>query len=184
MAVDKRTVAVLWSSLLAGAGLAQATGTTLTGFGATDAAWNHAHSEDHKYPSGTAYDPDPTLPKVNGRVADHYYAVQHVNGYVLFYSYRFRARPFLQAKALVLRTEFPADAQVVWFANRRGLCAQMLVRSATVARAIGRRPVGDKKGTALVELTSGAGDSYTARSVNNAGITQSHLVSKGSAPGC
>lgn len=172
-------VAVLVAAYVA-TGAAASSG--ITGFGATEAAWTRAHVEDRTYAAGAAYDPDPSLPKVNGRTADRYYSVIHQDGHVLGYGYRFGSQGISHAKALVLRTQFPTDVRVVWFAVR-GTCAQMLVRSARLASAIGRRPIGDKKGTALIGFSSGEGDSYSAPSVNGAIITPSGLVSKSSV-GC
>jgi hypothetical protein len=165
--------------------LAAASPRSITGFGATDAAWNRAHVADHSYAPGSAYDPDPSLPKANGRTADKYYGVIHESGHVLNYSYRFHAQPISQAKTLVLRTEFPKDIRVVWFRAVGGSCAQMLVRSASLAQTIGRRPIGDTKGTALVEFSSGAAeDHYNARSVNDALVMLSPLVTRSDAPDC
>jgi len=177
------TVAALFVAVFASA--AVAAGTRITGFGATDAAWNRAHVADHTYLAGAAYDPDPSLPKVNGRTADRYYAVQHLSGHVLFYGYRFRGQSISQAKALVLRTEFPADTHVVWFRAVGSSCAQMLVRSATLAHALRTKAIGDRSGTALVEFSSGdAADHYSSRSVNDASVAVSEPVSRSNAPGC
>jgi hypothetical protein len=163
--------------------LASATG-GITGFGATDAAWNRAHVADHTYAPGAAYDPDPSLPKVNGRVADRYYAVMHEEGHVLGYSERFRPQPISQAKALLLR-EFPPDAQTVWFRAVGASCAQMLVRSRTLGRALGTKRIGDPQGAALIEFSSGAAaDHYNPRSVNDAFLLLYALVGKTGAPGC
>jgi hypothetical protein len=165
--------------------LAAASSSGITGFVATDAAWNRAHVADRSYATESAYDPDPSLPKANGRTGDRYYGALHESGHVLNYGYRFRVQPISQAKALVLRTEFPEDVRVVSFRVVGDSCAQMLVRSATLARAIGRRPIGDTKGTALVEFSSGiAADHYNARSVNDALVMLSPLVTKGNAPDC
>jgi hypothetical protein len=131
---------------------------SVTGFGATDAAWNSSHTADPHSLPGTAYDPDPSLPKVNGGVADRYYAVQHEGGTVTQYEYRFANVPIAAAKAGVLRTEFPLDAKIKWFAVKRG-CAQMMVTSKTLGRGLG----------ALVEFSSEPHDNlYNPRVVNDA----------------
>lgn len=156
----------------------------VTGFGATTAAWNRTHVQAPDSARGAAYDPDPSLPPVNGHTAARYYAVTHEDGHVLGYDYRFHPLAISRAKALVLR-EFPSDVRVVWFRTVGGSCAQMLIRSATVGRALGTKKIGDKKGVALVEFSSGAlEDSYSARSVNDALFMLYPLVTKSGAPAC
>jgi hypothetical protein len=158
---------------------AQAASHPVTGFGATTAAWNRSHVADHKFAPGAAYNPNLALPG-----GDAYVAVLHEDGHVLNYDYHFTPRSISAAKTLVLRTEFPRDARVVWFIDK-GSCAQMLVRSTTLARAIGKKPIGDKHGTALIEFSSGvAEDTYNARSVNDALVGLGTLTPKSKAPAC
>jgi hypothetical protein len=176
-------LALLVTAMLAAGALGKSS--PITGFGATDAAWNRAHQADHVFAPGAAYDPDPSLPKVNGHTGDHYYAVIHENGHVLAYGYRFRPQSMASVKALVLRTEFPTDARVVWFISRVGNCALMLVQSSTLAHALGGKAIGDKKGTALVEFSSGVDeDTYSPRSVNDANLSLWDLTPKSGAPAC
>jgi hypothetical protein len=156
----------------------------ITGFGATNAAWNQTHVQDPNSAPGAAYDPDPSLPNVNGHTAARYYAVIHEDGHVLGYEYRFHPLPISLVKALVL-LEFPSDVHVVWFRAVGASCAQMLVRSPTVGRALGTKKIGDPKGVALIEFSSGAlEDSYNARSVNDALFMLYPFVSKSGAPAC
>lgn len=158
--------------------------TAITGFGATDTAWNSAHTEDTDFASGAVYNADPSLPKVNGHTGTHYAAVQHENGHVLGYEYRFLDEPIAAAKADVLRTQFPADVKVVWFA-RKATCAQMMVRSAALGLALSDPAIGDKVGSVLVEFSSGvAEDSYDPSAVNDALFLLLPLESKSKAPGC
>ena len=171
-------IAFLAGCVAAGASAASSGG--ITGFGATDAAWNRTHVADHRYAPGAAYDPDPSL----GQGADRYYAVMHEEGHVLDYSERFHPQPISRAKALLLR-EFPHDARIVWFRAVGGSCAQMLVRSRTLGRALSAKKIGDRQGVAFIEFSSGvAEDHYNARSVNDALLMVYDLVGKGSAPGC
>jgi hypothetical protein len=172
------------TAALLATGAAASSLAAITGFGATNAAWNRTHVVDHTYAPGSAYNPDASLPKVNGRTADRYYAVSHESGRVLNYSYRFRPQPISRVKALVLR-EFPPDVHVVWFRAVRASCAQMLVRSATLGRALRTTQIGDPRGAALIEFSSGvAEDHYSARSVNDSFLMLSPLVAKRDAPGC
>lgn len=179
-----RVCAVLGLALSLTATAAATSLRSITGFGATTAAWNRAHVQDPNAAPGTAYDPDTSLPKVNGHTAARYYAVEHEDGHVLGYEYRFHPVAISSAEALVLR-EFPSDARVVWFRAVGASCAQMLVRSAIVGRARSARKIGDPEGTALIEFSSGAlEESYSARSVNDALFMIYPLVAKSGAPGC
>jgi hypothetical protein len=156
----------------------------LTGFGATTAAWNGAHTAVSGFTPGAVYDDDPALPKVNGNEGAHYAAVLHENGHVFNYDYRFTNRPIAAAKATVLRTEFPSDAKVAWFVVKR-TCAFMLVKSKKVGKALGSKAIGDAPGTALVEFSSGLIDySYNPHAVNDALLQVYSLVPKRQAPGC
>lgn len=134
----------------------------LTGFGATDAAWDARHREDTRFASGAAYDPDPSLARGGDqRYTDRYYGVIH-NGNVLSYEMRFPSRTGIQsAKRSLLASEFPSDAKVVWFKQKK-TCAQMLVRSKKVNRELGARVV------ALVEFSSAADDRYDSSEVSYA----------------
>jgi hypothetical protein len=162
----------------------QASSSAITGFGATDTAWNEAHTPVPGFTPGAVYDADPSLPKVNGHTGARYTVVEHDNGYVLGYVYHFANAPISAAKADVLRTQLPFDARVVWFA-RKDTCAQMMVRSAKLAQTLGPMPIGDKAGTVLVEFNSGANeDTYDPRSVNDAYFIALPLESSSQVPGC
>lgn len=157
---------------------------SLTGFGATTAAWDGAHTAVSGFAPGAVYDADPSLPKVNGHEGAHYAAVLHENGHVLNYEYRFTNRPIAAAETLVLHTEFPADAKIAWFVVKQ-TCAQMLVTSATVAKALGTKAIGDTAGAALVEFSSGINDySYNPKAVNDALLMISSSIPKSQSPGC
>lgn len=154
---------------------------TVSGFGATTAAWNAAHTADPHYATGAAYNPDPALP---ASVGDDYAAVQHEEGRVLGYFYNFKNKPIAAARADVLRTQFPRDAKVAWFVTKR-TCAQMMVTSATLGYALGSKTIGDPHGAALVEFSSGKADnSYSPGAVNQALFSLTELLPASKAPGC
>lgn len=129
----------------------------VTGFGATVADWDAHHEADSRFVPGSAYDPDPSLARGGDqRYNARYYAVGHDGGRIFNYEMRFPpGTDIQQAKRSVLASEFPSDAKIAWF-KRLDTCAQMLVRSRKVARALGGTRI-----AALVEFSSGeAGDSY------------------------
>jgi hypothetical protein len=173
---------VLSAAMLACVGVAQAASSTITGFGATNAAWNRTHAADHRFAPGAVYNPDPAIPS-----GDHYAAVIHQYGHVTSYEYRFTPRSIAAAKRLVLQTELPSDSHLVWFVSKTaGGCSQMLVRSKRLARAIGKKPIGDTKGTVFIEFGTGVGglDAYNVRSISDALLTLYGLVPRRDAPPC
>jgi hypothetical protein len=149
----------------------------VTGFGATTAAWNSAHTAVSGFTPGTVYNADPSLPQVNGHEGSEYYAVQHMGGYVLQYDRAFANVPVSEAKAEIMQGDFPSDARIVWFVTE-DTCAKMLVQSNILGKALGNKAVGDPSGTAMVEFGSGpASDSYDASSVNDALFMTSPMTS-------
>ncbi|HMI99248.1 MAG TPA: hypothetical protein VK488_05390 [Gaiellaceae bacterium] len=146
----------------------------LTGFGATDEAWNQNHDEDSRFEAGSSYDPDPSLGD-GERFNDRYYSVIHGDGRVLGYSMRFPSQTGVEeAKSMMLASEFPSDAKIAWF-KRLNSCAQMFVQSRTVARAV--------NAGALVEFSSGAaGDHYAPSNVSEAILIALPAPAKGN--GC
>ena len=64
-------------------------------------------------------------------------------------------------------------------------CAQMLVKSATLATELGVKSVGDATGTAFVEFLSGPTEnSYNPSSVNEASLQSFPQVGPKRSPGC
>jgi hypothetical protein len=120
----------------------------VTGFGATDEAWNVSHTPDGNFAPGAVYNEDPSLPEVNGHTGAQYTEVLHEDGRVVGYDYHLHSEPIAAAKTDVLSSQFPPDAREAWFAVK-GTCAQMLVRSATLARVLGGKGIGDSSGGAL-----------------------------------
>jgi hypothetical protein len=110
---------------------------------------------------------------------DRYYGVQPMDGRVLLYSMRFApGTNSTEAKAEVLRGEFPRDAAIRWFVVQ-DTCAQMLVVSRTLARVVGGNTAG------LVEFTSGeSGDHYTAADIWDAILTSAGSREKPGDIGC
>lgn len=148
---------------------------SLTGFAATDAAWDANHRADDRFLEGSVYDPDPSLARGGDQRFDaRYYAVIHLDGRIFSYEMRFPPGTSAnEAKKDVLTTEFPGDAKIAWF-KRRDTCAQMLVRRKTIEQLTGD--------AALVAFSSGAaGDRYDARDVWNAILIS---VGKNTSLGC
>jgi hypothetical protein len=132
------------------------------------------------------YDADPSLPRVNGHEGTRYFAVLHENGRVLQFDEAFANVPVSEAEAQILSSDFPADSHRLSFVVKGGgSCAQMLVQSATLGRALGSNGIGDSSGTILVEFSSGATDtSYDASSVNDALFMLAGYTGQSAAPAC
>jgi hypothetical protein len=130
----------------------------LTGYGATDAAWNAHHKMDTRPGMivGAAYDVDPALAREGDSDSNaRYYGVVHEGGRVDQYQMRFaRGTTVAEARQSVLASEFPSDARIVRFRTLDS-CAVMTVRSKRFKPSHGLLP------TAAVEFVSGAdGASY------------------------
>ncbi|HSZ06663.1 MAG TPA: hypothetical protein VK778_15860 [Solirubrobacteraceae bacterium] len=160
----------------------------LTGWGATDAAWNSAHMEDSQFSSGSVYNQNPSLQEINGHTGAEYTAVIHQDGHVLNYYYNFQSKSISEAKAEVLSSQFPTETHIVWFTDK-GSCADMLVQSDTLRKALSGKTIGDNEGTALVEFGSGesGAESYDESAVTNALImlpAGANPSGPSTAPGC
>jgi hypothetical protein len=142
----------------------------IIGFGATTADWNanHVATTDSGLAAGCCYNPDSTLPKVNGHVAYRYFTVNPTNDRVMNYLMDLHpGTTIAEAKAEMLR-EFPSDASVLWFAVK-DTCAQMEVQSATLGNVFGTPSIGDPKGEVFVEVytVQAGGDAiYDPRNLN------------------
>ncbi len=139
---------------------------TLTGFGATDRAWNASHTADSRFNPGSSYDPTPNLARSSDPQFDaKYYNVQHEGGRVVSYEMRFPPRTSVSAaKALVRRTEFPRSSRVTSF-RALGSCAVMTVHEGALGQVV-------PGGNVTVELSSGqGGNSYDPSDVWSAIIT-------------
>jgi hypothetical protein len=154
----------------------------VTGFGATGASWNSAYTPDGQFAPGAVYDADPSLPSINGGTGAAYTQVLHQDGHVIGYYYAFQPVPVNQAKTLVLSSQFPPDARELWFVTK-GTCAQMMVQSRTLGKALSAPSLGDKAGTAQVEF-SGDGTTHNASSVDDALLQLLPNDGPGGAPAC
>jgi hypothetical protein len=165
---------------------AQAPVPTVVGFGATDADWNAHHSETPGFAPHAVYDPDPSLPRVNGHTGSRYYAVNHMNRRVLNYSMSLRpGTPVGAAKTQALQ-EFPTDVTVVWF-RVRDTCAQMEVKSATLGAALADPTIGDPQGLAIIEFSTHQPDGtsiYSAANVDDVILTLGSYATPNDAPAC
>jgi hypothetical protein len=147
---------------------------SITGFGATDAAWNGAHTEDTNYNHEAAYNPNPALPEgPGGHPGDEYIAVAHTNGRVTRYEYVFASESAKQAQAAILREQFPADASVFRY-EVLDTCAIVLVRSPTLAQALGL-PAGTPVAQIGLEKTTATGEEpFNPSSVDHALIMEGY----------
>lgn len=159
-------------------------GPPVTGFGAADPAWNANHTPDSDFALGAVYNPDPSLPQINGHTGAEYTQVMHQGGHVTGYDYHFHNAPISQARAQVLTTNFPTDAQTLWFAVK-DTCAQMVVQSNAVGRALRSPALGDSAGFVLVEFSSGVNeDHYDPGAVSSALFMLAPSGSQSDAPAC
>ncbi|MBI1759526.1 MAG: hypothetical protein HYR62_09930 [Actinobacteria bacterium] len=125
----------------------------LTGFGATDADWRSRHLPDPARPAGTAYNPDPLIPAVDGKMGARYFDVVHTAGRVLGYTVAIDPGSGLAGARRTALAELPGDAREVWSAPL-GSCSLVQLRSATLARVLGNL---DPTGSVLVELRPATG---------------------------
>lgn len=114
---------------------------TLTGYGATVAAWDRTHRADPSYAAGSAYNPDPSLPPANGRTADQYVAVQPLGGRVTDYTRNLPATSVSGAETIIAG-EFPADTRMLWTQPLTG-CTIVEYASPTLHAALGDTDTGD-----------------------------------------
>jgi hypothetical protein len=153
---------------------AQPPNSKAAGYGASEAAWNSTHTPDNSYPSGSAYDSDPSLPEVEGHTGARYTEVSREGGRIVAYKYHFPAAAIAAAKANVLHTQFPSDAHQVWFAVKP-TCALMLVSSDTAGRQLHRAGAGGAHaGQPIIEFTSGSEEN----SYNASGVTVAYIAPK------
>lgn len=112
---------------------ATTSGPALTGFGATLAEWNAAHTLDVSVPARNAY-----LPRVTGDTdgSDTWQVVMAAGGRVTSYTLNL-APTSLRAAEARARQELPPDTRVLWKHTFGDTCAQEQFRSATLAAALG-----------------------------------------------
>jgi hypothetical protein len=138
----------------------------LTGFEATVADWNSAHTASAYCQPGSCYNDDPNLPPSNGHEASDYFAVQANGGRITNYQMEFRPGTDQSQATTRALTEFPADVQVLW-SVQKGSCSQMEVSSAAMSAALS-----NPSAKAFVEFTSDddtqGQPSYSSTSVRTA----------------
>jgi hypothetical protein len=142
---------------------------TVAGYGSNEAAWNAAHTPANDYPSGSAYDSDPSLPEVEGHAAARYTGVHREGGRIVAYDYHFPSAPIASAQRNILGSQFPTDARLVWF-TVKPTCAVMLLRSDTLRRQLSAA-VGHAAGMIKVQFNSAPeANSYDASAVTVAAL--------------
>lgn len=127
----------------------------LTGFGATQAAWDAHHTADPDKNASGVYDQDPALPKTkDGQVNDDYTAATaspdgHVDEYLMSFTARSTAAALDRVKQ-----ELPPDAQmgkpVVTSGIADSKCLTVTATSAAVGKVLG----GADGSTIVIELQS------------------------------
>lgn len=117
----------------------------LTGYGATIADWDSAHTPDPDFDAGSTYGADPSLPPVNGHTGAKYTAVQPLGGRVTDYYVNFLPISLAGAEQII-SAEFPSDMRILW-TSHVDTCVQVEYASTLVHAATGNTQVGD----ALVE---------------------------------
>jgi hypothetical protein len=154
----------------------------LTGFGATVGAWNAHHTADSDFTPGSVYNPDPTLPQINGHTGAIYVAVIVLAGRVENYTMNLHPSGLAAAIAVTMR-EMPSDATILWKAAR-DTCWQAEVKSAAIAHALGTN---DPQGQAMIELSNQLADGSAAaapKTFNNAILTLDASTTAAAAPAC
>lgn len=157
----------------------------ITGFGATDAAWEANHAVDALYEAGTAYDPTPGLGP-DPTNDDAYYAVLHDGGMVDGYYERVAGGSSIAVARQAALRELPADAKTLWFVSKP-TCAQEELISATLGRALGNPAIGDPTGGVFVEFATetSAGDAgYSAKNANELIFGLGDYTKASDAPDC
>jgi hypothetical protein len=144
----------------------------VVGFGATDAEWNSRHRQTPGFTAGAVYDPDPSLPQVNGRVGSRYFAVIHQEGGVLSYSMALHAGTSIKEARTAVMQEFPLDAKAMWFnvkanGGLSGPCAQMAIQSRVLGTSLADPKIGDPEGYAIVEFGTDHSDGRSGYDPNN-----------------
>jgi len=159
----------------------------LLGYGAIDSVWNSQHTMSTFLAPGCCYDPDPTLPQVNGHVAYKYFATEHIEGRVLGYQLDLPPQTRVgNARATVL-IDFPTDTQVLWFKVKNS-CAQEELQSAQIGAALSTDPnIGDPHGYVFVEFSTNNPDGtsgYEETNINNVIVSLGDYPTPGDGPAC
>ena len=155
----------------------------LAGFGATIDEWNSNHITDTRFATNTAYNPTPGLGE-SDRYNDAYYGVNVIGGRVTEYSMRLPHNTAIAtAEDMVLKSEFPSDAKILWAMNQDSeSCTQMEVSSSLLGSVLG------VSGQALVEFQSPANSTgssiYNPANASNVTLMLGSYSTPSEAPGC
>lgn len=153
----------------------------LTGFGATQGAWDAHHTADSGKTAAGFYNPDPALPKTtDGQINDDYSAVTADNGRVDAYFRAFTARPTAAALQLV-KAELPADAVLSKPVVTTGATGSKCLILTATSQAVGKVLGGANGSRVLVELQSWNPAVLDQNSIMSAALV---TANKGDAPGC
>lgn len=158
----------------------------VTGFGAATAAWNAHHVADHDFAAGSVYNPDPSLPDINGHTGAVYVEVSTQDGRVLSYAMNLPAGTTLHAATRTALAEFPRGTRLRWIAHK-GTCVQAQFASNSLGRYLGRPAIGDASGKVLVEfehLTASGLDTASPRTFNSASFDLGGTPTPAGSPGC
>jgi len=153
----------------------------LTGYGATVAAWNAHHTPDPDFDPGAVYDPDPSLPKINGHTGAKYVEVNAGDGRILNYVMNLPASTKLPQAVVIAEAELPADAKILWQAKLDS-CVQLEFVSPTLGRYVGKDAT-----QVLVEFedVDADGDSTLNPTVfNGATLGPDNSATAAQGPGC
>jgi hypothetical protein len=106
---------------------------SLTGFGASESAWERTRKPDSRFDSGSSYNAGFVD---NGDTAnDQYYAVTHSQGQIQGFSERFApGTTATLARHIVTQNDLPSDAKVLW-TNTQPTCQQIQFTSTTLLKA-------------------------------------------------
>jgi hypothetical protein len=159
---------------------------SITGFGATNEAWNSAHTEDTNYVHEAAYNPNPALPEQDGHLGDEYGGVEHQNGHVVGYEYHFASKSAEEAKQEILGEQFPHDA-TIYDDETLGTCEELLVKSPALVKALGLPT--NTVAAAQIELETGHDENdeeqpFDPSSVDGASISEGYRGIEGQEAEC
>lgn len=154
----------------------------LSGYGATQAAWNASHTKDRSSVANTAYGP---IQHAGDGYTDTYVSLLWTRGRALNYQMRFPdGTSILSAESQVMH-QFPGDAQILWSqantSDQANACYQMEVRSAVLGQIL------DTDGDTFVEfqsVTANGNIGYYASNVTSALLSNSDYKIADTAGSC
>jgi hypothetical protein len=158
----------------------------VTGYGATEAASNSRHTPDHDFAAGSVYDPDSSLPGINGHIGAVYVLVTVQDSRVLSYAMNLLAGTTLSKAVGIARAQFPPGTRLLWTA-RKGKCAQAQFASATLGHVLAAPRIGDPSGRVLVEfedIAASGSDVSSPRTFNSASFDLGGTAYPAGSPGC